>query len=58
MIAHAPRWLIKKLTLVYHTLSLSDIAGQIGLTNVDEVRALVLDMVSFSFTLSKEDLTE
>lgn len=45
VIARAPRWLIKKLTLTYLTLGLSDIASQIGVQSEDEVRALVLDMV-------------
>ena len=42
----APRWSIKKLTSTYLTLHLSDIAHTIGIENVDEVRALILDMVS------------
>ncbi|KAI0337652.1 hypothetical protein BDW22DRAFT_1402971 [Trametopsis cervina] len=45
VIARAPRWLIKKLTLTYLTLGLSDIALQIGVHDEDEVRALVIDMV-------------
>ena len=43
----APRWSIKKLTSTYLTLHLSDIARAVGIENVDEVRALILDMVSF-----------
>lgn len=42
----APRWSIKKLTSTYLTLHLSDIAHAVGIENVDEVRALILDMVS------------
>jgi len=42
----APRWSIKKLTSTYLTLHLSDIAHAVGIENVDQVRALILDMVS------------
>ena len=42
----APRWPIRKLTSTCLTLHLSDIAHTIGIENVDEVRALILDMVS------------
>lgn len=45
VIDRAPRWLIKKLTLTYLTLGLSDIGREVGL-QADEVRAVVLNMVS------------
>jgi len=44
----APRWSIKKLTSTYLTLHLSDIAHAVGIENVDEVRALILDMIASS----------
>jgi len=44
----APRWSIKKLTSTYLTLHLSDIARAVGIENVNEVRALVLDMIASS----------
>ena len=42
----APRWSIKRLTSTYLTLHLSDIANAVGIESVDEVRALIVDMVS------------
>ena len=42
----APRWSIKRLTSTYLTLHLSDIASAVGIESVDEVRALIVDMVS------------
>lgn len=42
----APRWSIKKLTSTYLTLHLSDIAHAVGIESVDQVQALILDMVS------------
>ncbi|KAI9458451.1 hypothetical protein HD554DRAFT_2029634 [Boletus coccyginus] len=44
----APRWSIKKLTSTYLTLHLSDIAHVVGIENVDQVRALILDMIASS----------
>ncbi|KAH0835008.1 hypothetical protein J3R83DRAFT_10732 [Lanmaoa asiatica] len=44
----APRWSIRKLTATYLTLHLSDIAHAVGIENVEEVRALILDMIASS----------
>ncbi|KAG8216616.1 hypothetical protein J3R82DRAFT_6804, partial [Butyriboletus roseoflavus] len=44
----APRWSIKKLTATYLTLHLSDIAHAVGIESVDEVRALIFDMIASS----------
>ncbi|EMD31002.1 hypothetical protein CERSUDRAFT_120207 [Gelatoporia subvermispora B] len=41
-----PRWLIKRLTSTYLTLSLRDIANDIGLDSIDEVREILVDMVA------------
>ncbi|KAF9457673.1 hypothetical protein BDZ94DRAFT_1338265 [Collybia nuda] len=44
-IERAPRWALKKLTATYVTLGLSDIARAIGITEEEEVRALILSMI-------------
>ncbi|KAG6905592.1 hypothetical protein DXG01_001811, partial [Tephrocybe rancida] len=44
-LSRAPRWTLKKLTLTYVTLSLSDIARAIKLPDEEAVRALLLDMI-------------
>ncbi|KAG9311535.1 hypothetical protein JVU11DRAFT_7739 [Chiua virens] len=44
----APRWSIRKLTSTYLTLHLSDIAQAVGIENVNEVRALIVDMIASS----------
>ncbi|OCH88526.1 hypothetical protein OBBRIDRAFT_795148 [Obba rivulosa] len=41
-----PRWIIKKLTSTYLTLSLPDIAKEIGVDSIDEVREILVDMVA------------
>ncbi|KAI8996251.1 hypothetical protein BD414DRAFT_477249 [Trametes punicea] len=45
-IDRAPVWLIKKLTATYLTLGLSDIGHEVGIDNVEEVRAIILDMIA------------
>jgi hypothetical protein len=45
-IDRAPRWSIKKLTATYLTLGLSEIGKAVGIDNEEDVRRLVLDMVS------------
>ena len=45
-IDRAPRWSIKKLTATYLTLGLSEIAKAVGIKSEEEVRKVVLDMVS------------
>jgi len=47
---HAARWSIRKLTGTYLTLHISDIGQAVGIDSEDEVRALILDMVSPVFT--------
>lgn len=47
---HAARWSIRKLTGTYLTLHISDIGQAVGIDSEDEVRALILDMVSSTFT--------
>ena len=44
----AKRWSLKKLTETYVSLSLSEIAAAVGLSDPAEVRQLVLDMVGAS----------
>jgi len=44
-IDRAPRWLIKKLTATYLTLSLADIAQEVEIETEDEVRDIILDMI-------------
>lgn len=48
-IQRSPRWILKKLTETYLTLSLSEIAQAMGIPNEDDVRALVLSMVSHTY---------
>ena len=48
---HAARWSIRKLTGTYLTLHISDIGQAVGIDSEDEVRALILDMVSPVFYL-------
>ena len=45
----APRWVLKKLTGTYVTLHLSDIGKVVKVDGEEEVRALLLSMVSFLF---------
>ena len=47
-IDRAPRWSIKKLTATYLTLGLSEIGKTVGIESEEEVRKVVLDMVSFT----------
>ena len=47
-IGKAPHWLIKKLTLTYLTLSLEDIASQIGADGEEPVRSMLVRMVCSS----------
>jgi COP9 signalosome complex subunit 3 len=54
----APRRLIKKLTSTYLTLSLAEIGKNVRMSNVDEVRALVLKMIEqdeICATISADD---
>ncbi|KDQ10390.1 hypothetical protein BOTBODRAFT_36290 [Botryobasidium botryosum FD-172 SS1] len=44
-IQRSPRWILKKLTETYLTLSLSEISQVIGISSEAEVRALVLSMI-------------
>ncbi|KAG6327766.1 hypothetical protein ID866_11323 [Astraeus odoratus] len=44
----APRWSIRKLTATYLTLHISDIGQSVGITNEEEVHALLLDMIRSS----------
>ena len=41
-----PKWALKRLTETYVTLRLADIGREIGVKEEEEVRALVLNMVS------------
>jgi COP9 signalosome complex subunit 3 len=45
-IDRAPRWSIKKLTATYLTLGLSEIGKTVGIESEEDVRKVVLDMVS------------
>jgi COP9 signalosome complex subunit 3 len=45
----APRWALKKLTATYVTLGLADIARAVNIESEDEVRDVVLSMVSVLF---------
>jgi COP9 signalosome complex subunit 3 len=45
-IERAPRWALKRLTATYVTLDLSDIARAVKIESEDEVREVVLSMVS------------
>jgi hypothetical protein len=47
-VERAPRWALKRLTATYVTLGLSDIARAVNIESEDEVRELVLSMVSVS----------
>lgn len=44
----APRWAIKKLTTTYLTLHLSDIGRQVGISDENEVKSLILSMIECS----------
>lgn len=46
-IERAPRWTIRKLIGTYVTLNLTDIARAVKIESVDQVRELLLNMVSF-----------
>jgi COP9 signalosome complex subunit 3 len=41
----APRWALKKLIGTYITLNLVDIARQVKIDSVDQVREMILNMV-------------
>ena len=45
-IDRAPVWLIKKLTATYLTLGLADIGREVGIDDVEQVREIILSMVS------------
>jgi len=47
-IERAPRWALKRLTATYVTLGLADIARAVNIESEDEVRELLLSMVSVS----------
>jgi len=54
-LARAPRWIVKRLTRVYVSLSLSEIGKEIGVTDEALVKDLVLSMIEgneISATLS------
>ncbi|KAG1765979.1 hypothetical protein EV702DRAFT_1151036 [Suillus placidus] len=44
----APRWAIKKLTTTYLTLHLSDIGREVGISDENEVKSLILSMIECS----------
>ena len=43
---YAPRWCVKKLTETYMTMSLSEIGREVGISNEDDVRSIVVSMVN------------
>jgi COP9 signalosome complex subunit 3 len=47
-IDRAPRWAIKKLTTTYLTLHLSDIGREVGISDENEVKSLILSMIERS----------
>jgi COP9 signalosome complex subunit 3 len=47
-IDRAPRWALKKLIGTYITLNLADIARQVKIDSVDQVREMILNMVRVS----------
>ena len=46
VIDRAPRWLVRRLTSTYLTLGLADITREVGMESEDDVRELIVDMVS------------
>lgn len=48
----APKWIVKRLTETYVTLGLAEIGKYIGIDNENQVRSLVLSMVSTPCSLS------
>jgi len=45
-LARVPRWTLKRLTATYVTLGLAEIGKAIKIEDIEEVRALILEMVS------------
>ncbi|KAI9058652.1 hypothetical protein FKP32DRAFT_1596958 [Trametes sanguinea] len=57
-IERAPVWLIKKLTATYLTLGLADIGREVGISSVEDVRSIILDMIDsgeINATISADD---
>ncbi|KAL7278794.1 hypothetical protein ACG7TL_007803 [Trametes sanguinea] len=57
-IERAPIWLIKKLTATYLTLGLTDIGREVGISSVEDVRSIILDMIDsgeINATISADD---
>ena len=53
----APRRLIKKLTSTYLTLGLAEIGKNVRISDIEEVRALVLKMVGLGYRTSSINLS-
>jgi COP9 signalosome complex subunit 3 len=45
-IARAPQWILKKLTATYVTLGLEEIGKAVKISDLEEVRRLIVNMVS------------